>query len=294
MSTNYDHYRVFHQVVKSGSISGAADELFLTQSTVSRIIQSLERSLNSILFIRSKQGVSLTEEGILLFRHLNTAIEHINIAEERIGSRAGLDEGQLRIGASELTLKYFILPYLKRLKAAHPNISLRLSYSTPQAAIEDLRSGLLDMAVLASPVPLEIDINITPLKEIEYILISGPAYSEFHNKSVYLREIMGHPFISGEKGMAVREFSDSVAKLSRIELKPEYEVGSLLLMISMVQLDMGLGFAPYEHVEEPLREKSIFQINLKQKLPKGHICVMTSKKSYNDRITECFLDILNS
>ena len=294
MLINYDHYRVFHHVVQNGSITGAAKELYLSQSTVSRIIKNLESSLDSVLLERSKKGVKLTEEGVLLFSHLNTAVEHISIAEERLESLKRSDAGRLRIGSSELALEYFLLPYLRMLKAERRNFTVGLSYTTPVRANEDLRSGIIDIAVLASPIPAHEDIKVITLKEVNYILVAGSSFSELQNKKTAFSELKGYPFIAGEKGMAVRLFADRIAKASGFELEPKYELASLPLLISMVEMDFGIGFVPYQHAEKALFEKRIFRIDLEQELPIENICVMLAKTPYSSRITNIFLDTLLS
>ena len=81
MIINYEYYQIFYYVAKNKNITVATNQLFLSQSTVSRVIQNLERDLGCTLLIRSKQGLSLTEEGKFLYEHVKKAFSFISIAE---------------------------------------------------------------------------------------------------------------------------------------------------------------------------------------------------------------------
>lgn len=294
MSVSYDYYRVFYHVVQCGNMTEAAKELFLAQSTISRTIQNLETDLGCILFERKTHGVSLTEEGSILYNHLKPAIEHITAAEERLDSIRRLDEGLLRIGASELTLEHYMLPYLERMKREYPQIVIRLSYSNPTHALEALHSRLLDIAVLAGPFEESDAVDFTPLDrgEFDYVLIAGNDFNELRDREVDLKDLQEYPFICMEKGMGVRTYADRAALRSGFRLHPECEVGSMPLLISLVKINLGLAFLPLPHARKELEEGSMFEVKLTAPLPKEHIKMLTSKIPPNNRVFSRFVNIL--
>jgi len=294
MSVNYDYYRVFYRVVQLGNITVAAREMYLAQSTVSRTIQNLENDLGCTLFERTARGVKLTDEGNILYHHVKLAFEHITAAEERLDNIRRLNEGTLRIGASELTLEHYLIPYLERLKREHPKICIRVSYSNPLQAINDLNSGLLDLAVLAGPFIENESIKRIPLSggEVDYVLIAGNAFSELRSATVDLKDLRDYPFISMEKGMGVRIYADQIAEKNGFVLRPESEVGSMPLLISLVQINLGLGFIPAPHAKIPLSDNSVFMVKLLQHLPSANICMLLCKETPHNRVLERFIDIL--
>ena len=84
MNISYDHYRVFYYVAKCRSITQASTLLLNNQPNVTRTIKTLEKELDCVLFVRSRQGVQLTPEGEKLFEHIRIAFEHIEAGEEEI------------------------------------------------------------------------------------------------------------------------------------------------------------------------------------------------------------------
>ena len=110
---NLEYYRVFYYVAKLKSITLAADELFISQPAVSQAIKHLENTLGGSLFIRTPKGVRLTPEGELLNIYVAQGYESLLQGENKYKELFMLEAGEIRIGASDMTLQYYLLPYLE-------------------------------------------------------------------------------------------------------------------------------------------------------------------------------------
>jgi len=108
-----DLYKVFCQVAMSQSFSKAAKELYMTQPAVSQSVMQLEKELDTRLFNRTSRGVSLTNEGSLLFEYANSAINLLRVGEEKILEFKNLTAGELKIGVGDTISRYFLLPFLE-------------------------------------------------------------------------------------------------------------------------------------------------------------------------------------
>ncbi|MFQ8690830.1 MAG: LysR family transcriptional regulator, partial [Blautia sp.] len=98
MMENLTLYKIFHTVAKTGNISKAAKELYISQPAISKSIQKLETQLHTILFKRSSRGVSLTQEGKLLSQYVDNAFSSLQAGEEWLSHNRSLGISQLRIG----------------------------------------------------------------------------------------------------------------------------------------------------------------------------------------------------
>ncbi|MEI2400806.1 LysR family transcriptional regulator, partial [Paenibacillus phytohabitans] len=116
-----DLYNVFTVVAKNGSFSKAAKDLFMTQPAVSQSMMQLERELDIRLFNRTPKGVTLTNEGKLLFEYVHSAMNLLNVGEEMILEFKNLTKGELRIGVGDTISKYFLLSYLEIFHTEYPN-----------------------------------------------------------------------------------------------------------------------------------------------------------------------------
>ena len=169
MSTNFDYYKIFYYAASLGSMTLAAKELFLSQPTVSRLIQNLENDLGCSLFIRTKKGLLLTPEGNILYQHIAKACQQIFAAESELSSLQSLDSGTIRLGASEMTLHHYLLPRFGRFHEEFPSIKFRIQSYNAISAVAALKNGDLDFAVVISPIPEEEEFVICPLDSFQDI-----------------------------------------------------------------------------------------------------------------------------
>jgi DNA-binding transcriptional LysR family regulator len=114
MSISYDWYKIFEAVASCGNITAAAERLYISQPAVSQSIKQLEAALGCVLFIRTGRGVRLTAEGEVLHRYAARGLEQIRLGEKQLEALLNMERGEVRIGASDMTLKYYLLPYLEK------------------------------------------------------------------------------------------------------------------------------------------------------------------------------------
>ena len=101
MKTKLDYYRIFYETARYASFSTAAKHLYISQSAISQCIRQLEQDLNTALFNRSRRGVTLTKEGMLLFQKVESAMQSIEQGETLLARLHHLDSGSLIIAAGD-------------------------------------------------------------------------------------------------------------------------------------------------------------------------------------------------
>ncbi len=115
-----ESYKVFYYVGKYGSLTVAAQRLAVSQPAVSQSMRQLEQSLVTRLFTRGARGVRLTREGELLYSYVAKGYEQIMQGEKLLGQMLHMELGEIRIGASDMTLKFYLLPYLEEFHEKYP------------------------------------------------------------------------------------------------------------------------------------------------------------------------------
>ncbi len=194
MEQNLNHYKIFYEVAKSGSISKAADSLYISQPAVSKSISKLEQSLNHTLFHRSKKGVKLTEEGSTLFEHLKQAFDSIDTAERLLRHAGQFGIGQLRIGVSTSLCKHILLPYLQDFIRENPHIKVSIECNSTFETIELLKQDKVDIGLICDT-PLEKGYHFSPLRSIHDTFVTTQTYLN----NLFLRE--GEPSFFKESGI---------------------------------------------------------------------------------------------
>ena len=148
MDITYDYYRIFYYVARYGSFSRAAEVLLRGQPNITKTINNLESQLGCKLFLRSNKGVNLTPEGEKLFHHVEIAFDNLSKAESEIISERNLDGGFISIATTEIGLYGSLLPELTRFNKDYPNVKLRLANLNSPQAMEAVKNGVADFAVV--------------------------------------------------------------------------------------------------------------------------------------------------
>ena len=128
MNVNFELYKLFYNVAKNKNITKTANELMMSQPGVSKAIKTLEEQLGCSLFVRSKSGVSLTEEGKVFYDEIKSAIEIIDNAEQKLLEMLNLDYGFLNIGISNTLTQKYLLPYIEKFYEKYPNINIKIPF----------------------------------------------------------------------------------------------------------------------------------------------------------------------
>lgn len=274
MSVNYEYYRIFYHVARLKSFTQAANALVNSQPNITRSIKNLEQELGCTLFTRSNRQVQLTPEGEALYRHVAIAFEHLSAGEEEIAKGKGLDGGVLRIAATEVALRSFLLPVLKEFRSTYPGIHIKLMNDSTPAAINDVQSGLADLAVVTTPADTGGTLREIPLCPIQEVAVCGSAYSRLSEPPVSLAELTKYPIISlGETtatyGFYTRFFSDH-----DLVLAPDIEAATADQILPMVKADLGVGFVPKAFLQDEDIGKMVFSIALTEPIPLRKVCLL--------------------
>jgi LysR family transcriptional regulator, cys regulon transcriptional activator len=164
--------RAFHHVVRCGSISRAAEKLFLSQPSVSLQIQALERELSVTLFERRGPHLKLTPEGEALYLLAEPLVDGIDKLQENFSAQFGkLESGDLNIGAGESTILYILPEPVKRFVAAYPKVHLKMHNVTGRDGLKMLKADEIDFAV-GSMLDVPEDIEYRPIVTFEPMLIT--------------------------------------------------------------------------------------------------------------------------
>lgn len=291
MSVSYDYYKVFYYVAYYQNITLAAKTLFLTQPTVSHYILNLEKELDCQLFNRSKRGMKLTPEGELLFQHIAKAYTEISHGENELKEYLHMGKGLIKIGASETTLRNFLIPVLGQFRSKYPQIHLQIYNTTCQQTNDAIKNGTIDLAVMTTPFP-DTDLSIRPLANFSTVAIAGPLFSYLTDRTLTYQELAQHPLICLEKGTSSRNYLETLFASHSVHLQPDIELSSADLITPLAEQNIGIGFVPRIFAEHALKNKQVVELTLAEPLPDRSICVLTDPQRQNSVACQKFLDEL--
>ena len=278
MNINLDLYRIFYVVAKSGSISAAANVLFISQPAITFQIKKLEDQLGISLFTRTKHGVILTDEGKVLFDYVKYGIESITNGENALSNLKNLDSGVIRIGASTTVFRHIVMPYLEKFHELYPKIDIQIVNNLTNNLLKELRNGNLDILFLNMPMNENKDLKITPLTDVQDIFVGNKKYYDLTNGKLHLNDLNSFPLIFQKLPSNTRTYLNNYLKNNKVDLKPQLEVVSYNLIMDLVKAGFGIGYATKEFIKTELENNSLYEIEVVPKVPKRFIGIATIDK----------------
>ena len=276
MSDYVAHYESFLAVAEAGSISEAAKRLFVTQPAVSAEIASLEHALGVRLFFRTNRGVRLTPEGEVLCEYVKKAFSLIATGEEKMRELGGLKTGLLRIGASDMALRFFLLDYLADFRARYPDVRLSVASAPTPATLAALREGQIDFGVVSEPFDTEDDIALIPVREIRDIFIASEEFGIAHRTRVEKRDLAEYPLIMLEEKTSTRRYVSNW--LGAGFPAPAIELATSDLLLEFAVRGIGISAIVESFAEEAIRAGKVVKLPMAEEIPPRRISVAYLKK----------------
>lgn len=277
---NLELYRVFYVVAKCGSLTKAAEELYISQPAVSQAIKQLETQLGGKLFNRTHQGMELTETGgKQIFDTVEKALKLFEDAESKYAELKDTATGIVRICASDTVSTHFLLPYIKEYHEKYPNVNLILQNCTSSETIELLKNNKGDIGFVNLPID-DTDINLSnTVMQLHDTFVANENFKELTEGTVDLKRLQDYPLLMLELSTATRQAIVSFAHAHGIHLHPEIELASLELMVQLAKNGIGIACIPREFVLHELNEeKSLKEIKTNPTLPTRAIGLALPKK----------------
>ncbi len=207
MAITVAQLNTFLAVIGSGSVTGAADELVVTQPTVSSAISALGRELDCELFERSGRGVRLTAAGSA-FEPYATDVVGLLAAGRRAAREASeAAAGRLRIIAVTTAAESFVPPLMRAFSDRHPDVGLTLDVANQQTVLERIRTHRADVAILGKP-PNEDRLAAEALASNEIVCIAAPDDPAVLRTDVSASQLSGRPWLLREQGSGTRTLNE--------------------------------------------------------------------------------------
>ncbi|BBH18695.1 LysR family transcriptional regulator [Paenibacillus baekrokdamisoli] len=269
-------YRVFYYTAKTGSLSKAAEALFITQPAVTHTIKQLEAKLGGQLFFRTSKGVRLTADGEALFPYIEQAYHFIENGERKIADMHQLLDGDLKIGAGDTLSRHYLLPYLSDFHKKYPAIKIQVTNRTTEETLMLLKQGRIDMGIVNLPI-IDQEVVIQETLTIEDCFIVGEAYKELSDKPVSWAQLMSYPIIMLEKGSVTRSYVDRIAEQQGVAIKPEIELGSIDLLLEFARIGLGVACLVKNFITEELQRQEVYEVQLDKPIPQRRVGIATLK-----------------
>lgn len=216
--------KVFETAARHGSFTRAAEELFLTQPTVSMQIKQLTKTVGLPLFEQVGKRLYLTDAGRELYATCREIFDKLSEFEMKVAELKGMKQGRLRL-ATISTTKYFVPRLLGPFCQLYPGIDISLEVTNHERILERLSDNQDDIYILSQP-PEDFDINCYPFVENPLVVLAPRHHPLVQEKNIPLSRLNGEPFIMREPGSGTRKAVQKLFEEHKISVKVRLDLGS--------------------------------------------------------------------
>lgn len=293
MDINLEYYKSFYYAAKELNYTKAAEKLYVSQSSVSQSIKSLEKALNTKLFYRKGKSMELTNEGKLLFTYVNQSMNLIMQGEKAIADLISLSYGEIKIGISDTLSRYYLMDYLREFYKMHPSVKIKINNRPSSVTSKLVTSGELDFGIVnINPETDYSKLSLLKLTKVNALIIASKQLLNDVDKSYKLEEILTYPLISLEKNSTTRKIFENFFSDNGYNFEPEMEFGSIDNIVEMVKLGVGIGFISATQNQKIIEDDSLAIVNVEKVLPSIDVALIRNKLVPDSKSTEKFIDML--
>jgi DNA-binding transcriptional LysR family regulator len=283
--------RAFVYTVKLGTLTRAAEALFLSQPTVSLQLQALERELGVRLLERRRRRINLTDSGEALYELARPLVEGWeNLDRDFQAKVKGLQGGRLTIAAGSSTIQYLLPDLVRRYRESYPEVQLQLANVTGKDGLALLRADEADFAV-GSMLDVPNDIAWAPVHHYDPMLIMPPDHPLAAKTSVTLQDLSPYGLILPPQRLSTYRLVDLVFQQRQVPFRVAIEVGGWDVIKEYVAMGLGISIVTGICITEADRSRLAVR-NMKQYFPQRSYGVVMRKGKFLSAEARAFIDLV--
>lgn len=283
--------RAFCYTVKLGTLTRAAEALFLSQPSVSLQLGALEAELGCSLLERRRRRVTLTHEGELLYELARPLVEGLEDLDETfLAQIGGPGQSKLDIACGNSTIQYLLPDMVAAFRAGHANVHLNLHNVTGTDGLALLRSDEVDFAV-GSMVDVPNDLSYEPLHHFDPLLITPPDHPLAAKSAISLEDLSPYGLILPPKRLTTYRLVDLVFQKSKVPYNVAIEVGGWEVIKQYVAMGLGISIVTGMCISDADRDRLAVR-NLRSFFPQRSYGVVVRKGKVLCAEARAFIDLI--
>ncbi len=288
----------FVTVISEGSMTAAADKLFLTQPAVSQQIRNLEEELGVELLVRGVRQIKATPQGEILYEHSRKILHHVQQAEIAIKSMGAELKGDVFMGTLNSLGLHLMSPIISRLLRHNPDLMVKVDYQKGEELIQNFKLGKVDVLILPETnkeFHFDMDENVESKflnKEEMWLVCSGKDSAVPQQLSI--EELSEHLIVkfSGEYPEFDRKVNEKM-KATGKKYNVIFESSNVGTLKRVIETGIGLGFLPAHAVKKQVRSGRMNRIHVKDLSYEMDLVYYYKKNSEKKVLIETFYQALS-
>lgn len=278
----------FVEVARQESFTKASENLYVSQSTISKLIKNLENELGVVLFHRAPKKVLLTDAGFLLFEKAKLILDTLDSIHTELYNLAGTPSGQLKIGIPPMVQTLFPKA-IAEFKSLYPQITIELMEVGSRKVEQGINEGSLDVGIVVLPTISKADLEIVPFLKDALMLIVHPNHPLSSQSIIDMNDLRNESFVLYREDFALHDHI--LDKCHELGFMPKVvcETAQWDFMVDIVASKLAIAFLP-ETVCAKLDLASITCLPLKNDIKPWHLAIAWKNSTYLSYAARAWLE----
>lgn len=272
MMVNMNQLRSFYMAAKHGSVSIAAEKMFVTPPAVTMQIKKLESWLGYPLLKKEKNSLKITKEATQLYQYAEDIFLHVEQLELYLGQQAESKRNELFIGADHMIARFIAPRMITLLNKAHPHLKIKVVLANGPELIEKLLNHEIQFTLMPD-IPLSQKIKSVPLFDEDMVLVAAKNSKFICNRKIEKRELAQLPFLRQTPDTNIYKRIKNYLDLANIS--PEITMDNLSgnVIQGLLLQDVGVAFVHRVTVQDPIDQDQLQEVEVIGGLPQSHFCL---------------------
>jgi len=284
----------FLEVARRGSVSRAAEALFITQPTLTARLKALERDLGTPLFLRTPHGMRLTDAGRAWIPYAERALRALVDGRDALAQVMTASAGHLMIAAAPAVSTYVLPELLERFVAAHPRVEVSVRTGHSEDVVELVLRDEVQIGLgrtIRHP-----DLELRPFHTEDMVLVTAPEHPFTKRPSVTMAEVAGQKLIMFDRTSSYYEIAQGAFLSSGVSLRGLMELDSIEAAKKMVERGLGVALLPGSAVAREVQGGTLCVVKMKDAPPMQNTIVVFRRRDAGkpEGIVAAFLELLEA
>ncbi|AZB41040.1 LysR family transcriptional regulator [Bacillus sp. FJAT-42376] len=290
----YDALKTFVTLAEIKNFTKTAEELHISQPSVSLHIKNLEKELQTKLFIRSPKSLKITPTGEILYSRAKQMIHMYDQTKQDILEHHHDVKGKLTIGAS-FTIGEYILPaFLVDFQKQYPNLDLEILIGNTEEIVHSVRLFKVDIGLIEGQTN-EKELTVEPFMEDELFIVASPAHPLSGKKKTKITDLHSETWVTREIGSGTREYLEHVIRSNGLKVQSFLTISSSQGIKETIISGMeALSLLSYHVIERDIHNKVLSIIPIKDHNFKRKLSMVSSPAMESKMNVEAFMEALRN
>jgi DNA-binding transcriptional LysR family regulator len=284
--------QAFVEVARLGSVTRAAEVLYVTQPALTARLNALEKAVGTSLLVRRRSGVRLTQAGRAFLPSAERALQAVTEGRDVLAALEHGAAGHVAIGASPAVSTYALPHILKRFAGTHPDVQVTVRTGHSEEVLELVKLGEVDLGLIRTL--HDPDIEQFTLYEDALVLVVHPSHPFAARGEVNLAELAEQHFILFDRASSYHELATALFLEAGIVLRGSMELDNIDSAKKMVQQGLGVAFLPQVAIVDEVGGGALQVVRLLDRSPSRRPIVAARRRHAGEPLgaTSAFLDLL--